>query len=238
MKHYLNHHSIDARKIRIALAGCGGTGSQILVTLARMDLALRSLGGAGLKVECFDPDTVSAANCGRQSFYDCDIGRNKAEVLAERLTLCFPGFEVNAYAEKFHVCIGTPFLISCVDSRKSRREICNIRHHLDCYHIDCGNGADFGQVLMGNGTKELPWPEIVEPALIASGPEDETPSCSMAEALEKQDLFVNDFAARIVGAMLWNFFRHGYTEIRGAYYTLNPLAVNPLKIEKTLEKCK
>lgn len=238
MKHYLQHYAVDGRKIHIALAGCGGTGSQMLITLARMDLALRGLGGAGLIVDCFDPDTVSAANCGRQAFYTCDLGKNKAEVLAERLKLCFPGFEVIAYPEKFYARVGIPFLISCVDSRNARREICNSRHHLDCYHIDCGNGADYGQVLMGNGTKELPWPEIVEPELIASGPEDDTPSCSMAEALEKQDLFVNDFAARIAGALLWNMFRHGYTEIRGAYYTLNPLAVNPLKIEKTTRRGK
>lgn len=236
MKHYLKHYAIDGHKIHIALAGCGGTGSQMLITLARMDLALRGLGSAGLIVDCYDPDTVSPANCGRQSFYDCDIGRNKAEVLAERLKLCFTGFEVTAYPEKFRASVGIPFLISCVDSRKARREICTSRRHHDCYHIDCGNGADYGQVLMGNGTKVLPWPEIVEPALIASGAEDDTPSCSMTEALEKQDLFVNDFAARIAGALLWNMFRHGYTEIRGAYYRLNPISINPLKIEKRAKK--
>lgn len=229
MKHYFDIPT--DRAVWIALAGCGGTGSQLLVALARLDLALRALGGVGLHVICHDPDAVSAANCGRQSFYDCDIGRNKAAVLAERLHLCFRGFNVTAKAKKYEF-EGEKVLISCVDSRQSRREICNERGNRKVYHIDCGNGADFGQVLMGNGSKLLPWPEIAEPALIAPGPEDDAPSCSMAEALEKQDLFVNDFAARIVGVLLWNFFRHGYTEIRGAYYRLDPISINPLKIER------
>ena len=41
---------------------------------------------------------------------------------------------------------------------------------------------------------------------------------------------------QIAGTLLWNFFRHGYTEIRGAYYRLNPLTVNPVKIERTCRK--
>ena len=124
-----------------------------------------------------------------------------------------------------------------MDSRKSRREICAARTSHTLYHIDCGNGSNYGQVILGNG-KELPWPEVAEPDLIAEGPEDDAPSCSMAEALEKQELFVNDYAARIAGTLLWNLFRHGYTEIRGAYYNLNPVMVNPIKIEDTPDKKK
>ena len=224
--------SPDSGKIKIHLAGCGGTGSQMLTCLARMDLALRNLGGDGLQVTAFDPDTVSAANAGRQSFYSCDLGKNKAQVLADRHRLCFPGFAVEGVSEKYKSS-GRYFsdhsiLISCVDSRSSRREIFTIRPK-NVYHLDCGNGANFGQVILGNG-KDLPWPEKVLPDLIAEGPEDDTPSCSMAEALEKQDLFVNDFACRITGSILWDLFRHGGTDIRGAFYSLDPLTVNPLKI--------
>lgn len=233
MKHFFEVKA--DRKARIALAGCGGTGSQVLVTLARLDAALRALGGNGLAVECWDPDKVSRENCGRQVFYDCDIGKYKAEVLAKRLRLCFPGFEIEDRPEDF-MSNGGDMMITCVDSRRSRREICRMRGNAKIYHIDCGNGADYGQVLLGNGTKELPWPDVAEPALVADGPEDDAPSCSMAEALEKQELFVNDFAARIAGTLLWNLFRHGYTEIRGAYYTLDPLSVNPLKIETKSNK--
>ena len=219
-------------KISVTLAGCGGTGSQVLVALARLDTALRGLGGEGLHVKCYDPDTVTEANAGRQSFYDCDIGKNKAEVLVRRLTMCFPGFDAEAYPEKFSRIYDFAILISCVDSRKSRREIFDQRGKFGAvYHIDCGNGANFGQVILGDGSPELPWPEKDVPELIADGPEDDTPSCSMAEALEKQELFVNDYAARIAGTLLWNLLRHGCTEIRGAYFNLDPIAVNPIKIE-------
>ena len=225
-------------KISVTLAGCGGTGSQVLVTLARLDTALRGLGGDGLKVDCYDPDKVSEANAGRQSFYDCDIGRNKAEVLVNRLRMCFPGFEAKAHPVKFDKIFDFGILITCVDSRKARREIFELRrnHRPSLYHIDCGNGPNFGQVILGDGSPELPWPEKDVPELIAEGPEDDTPSCSMAEALEKQELFVNDYAARIAGTLLWNLLRHGCTEIRGAYFNLDPIAVNPIRIEDRPDK--
>ena len=232
MKHYYKIRLNG--KISVTLAGCGGTGSQVLVALARLDTALRGLGGEGLQVDVFDPDTVSEANAGRQSFYDCDIGKNKAEVLVNRLRMCFPGFEVKGYPGAFEGIMNCSILISCVDSRKSRRKIVSRRgdRWTSLYHIDCGNGSNYGQVILGDGSKELPWPEKDVPELIADGPEDDTPSCSMAEALEKQELFVNDYAARIAGTLLWNLFRHGYTEIRGAYFNLNPVMVNPIKIEE------
>ena len=216
-------------KTTVTVAGCGGTGSQMLISLARMDLALRNLGGEGLSVTAYDPDTVSSANAGRQSFYSCDIGRNKAEVLAERLRLCFPAFEITGIGKPFvKDSLFGQFLITCVDSREARRKIFAARR--SNYHMDCGNGANHGQVILGNG-QDLPWPEEVLPELTAKGREDNTPSCSMAEALEKQDLFVNDFAVRIASAILWDLFRHGGTDIRGAFYSLDPIRVNPIQIQ-------
>ena len=44
--------------------------------------------------------------------------------------------------------------------------------------------------------------------------EDETPSCSLAEALEKQDLYINSVLAQIGSSLLWNLFRNGLTENR------------------------
>lgn len=228
MKKHL-YKSAGHGKTSIRVAGCGGSGSQMLISLARMDLALRNLGGDGFNVIAYDPDIVSSANASRQSFYSCDIGRNKAEVLAERLSLCFPGFQIAGIAKPFEKdSLFTNILISCVDSRAARRKIFAARHSV--YHLDCGNGSNYGQVILGNG-QDLPWPEKVLPELVAKGVEDNTPSCSMAEALEKQDLFVNDFAVRIASAILWDLFRHGGTDIRGAFYSLDPVSVNPIKIQ-------
>lgn len=227
----IHYSTIDpGRKAVIAVAGCGGTGSQVLVMLARLDTALRALGSEGLAVHAFDPDRVSEANCSRQVFYDCDVGKFKSEVLAERLRLCFRGFDVDPETVEYEKWNRPDVLISCVDSRKARRAIVKQRGNVQLYHIDCGNGADFGQVILGNGTKELPWPEVEEPDLIAEGPEDDAPSCSMAEALERQELFVNDYAARIAGTLLWDLFRHGKLEVRGAYFNLTTLMVNQIRI--------
>ena len=104
------------------------------------------------------------------------------------------------------------------------------------YHIDCGNGPDYGQVLLGCGSKLLPWPETAEPDLVADVPEDNAPSCSMAEALEKQELFVNDFAVRIASAILWDMFRHGGTDVQGAYYTTSPVRITPVMIKDLRSK--
>lgn len=227
MKRHLYEPQKYPGKTHIHLVGCGGTGSQMLTALARIDLALRNLGGDGLEVDIFDFDKVSKSNAGRQSFYSCDIGKNKSQVLANRHRLCFPEFTVRAYPDIYRPYANCHILITCVDSRKSRRGI--FQKRVTCYHIDCGNGPDHGQVILGNG-KDLPWPETVLEELISDTPEDDSPSCSMADALEKQDLFVNDFAVRCASQILWNLLRHGGTDIRGAFYMLNPLTINPLKI--------
>ena len=235
MKKHITTFSLTD-KVRIDVAGCGGTGSQMLVALARINHALVTLGGQGLVVRCYDPDVVSAANCGRQAFYEVDLGHNKAEVLSSRLRLCFPDFSVTGLAAAYNpMSGGYPYhyphiLISCVDSRKARRDIISKRNSV--YHIDCGNGENYGQVILGAGTQELPWPEEAEPDLVAEGPEDDTPSCSMEEALSRQDLFVNDFAVRICSCLLWDLLRYGGTDIAGAFYSTNPVRVNPVLIEK------
>jgi PRTRC genetic system ThiF family protein len=65
--------------------GAGGTGSLLATDLARLNLALEETGHPGMKVTIVDGDTVSKSNVGRQSFYTCDIGSNKAEVVVSRI---------------------------------------------------------------------------------------------------------------------------------------------------------
>lgn len=52
--------------LTINLIGAGGTGSQVLTALARMNHALIELGHAGFIVKLWDDDKVSEANLGRQ----------------------------------------------------------------------------------------------------------------------------------------------------------------------------
>ena len=60
--------------------------------------------------------------------------------------------------------------------------------------------------------------------------EDSGPSCSLAEALRKQDLFINSMLAQIGCDILWRMFREGRTFYRGAYLNLDTLRVNPIPV--------
>jgi len=59
---------------------------------------------------------------------------------------------------------------------------------------------------------------------------DDTPSCSLAEALEKQDLFINSVLAQMGSSLLWNLFRNGMTENRGFFLNLKSFQSKPIKL--------
>ena len=61
--------------------------------------------------------------------------------------------------------------------------------------------------------------------------EDTTPSCSLAEALEKQDLFINQTVATFALQLLWQFIREGGLDIHGYFINLQTGKVTPLPIK-------
>ena len=71
---------------------------------------------------------------------------------------------------------------------------------------------------------------LVDELLKQSEVEDDTPSCSLAEALEKQDLFINSTLAQMGSSLLWNLFRNGMTEIRGFFLNLKNFQSQPIKL--------
>ena len=82
MRHVMDAPKLLRSPVNIVVAGAGGTGSQIVTGLARLDRALRALGHpAGLAVQVWDPDRVSEANVGRQLFFDSDVGQYNCDVL-------------------------------------------------------------------------------------------------------------------------------------------------------------
>lgn len=67
--HFTHNYLVNPlHPVTVNLIGGGGTGSQILTSLARLDVTLRSLDHPGLHVTLYDPDTVSQSNIGRQLF--------------------------------------------------------------------------------------------------------------------------------------------------------------------------
>lgn len=236
--------------VHVRVIGCGGNGSQMLTGLARLNHALRALDRPGLQVCAHDPDTVSPANVGRQMFSPGDVGRNKAVVSIHRLNAFF-GIGWTAEPAAFNFTDKTTdILISCVDTRAARREINRALTQASggvgrsmggpAYWLDLGNRAADGQVVLGTpaqnnkaraDAKRLPTVAELFPQIIKPGREDNTPSCSLAEALEKQHLFVNQAVVTPALQILWQLLRFGQIDWHGAFVNLATGNVRPLPVD-------
>lgn len=242
MTKHLSHKNLHNTLVYIDLVGAGGTGSLVLSGLVRLHLALKSLGHPhGVYVNAWDPDTVSKANIGRQLFVPEELSLNKAIALVNRYNLGF-GLDWNGIPRHYelkHNGHKPHIIISCVDSRSSRLAIHrNKDFYRGAYLIDCGNSADSGQVLIGDGSKEFPYPWDRYPDLIDPDKQPgNLPSCSLAEALHHQELFVNQWMATAALEILWQLFRHGELDCSGCYINLKKFTVRPAAIrDGTIEK--
>ncbi|MEZ7528483.1 PRTRC system ThiF family protein [Cloacibacterium normanense] len=247
--------------VTVNLIGAGGTGSQVLTALARMNHALTELNHAGLSVRLWDDDVITEANLGRQLFAESELGLDKSVALINRINRFF-GTNWKAETQKFvkddlgklQSNMKSEIYISCVDSVKSRFDIAEILNELkidksyyrnQCkYWIDFGNSQFTGQVLLSTiGNIKQPNSEKYETVenlpfiteefgeiLKVSESEDDTPSCSLAEALEKQDLFINSTLAQMGSSLLWSLFRNGLTENRGFFLNLKNFQSQPIKL--------
>ncbi|WP_316828717.1 hypothetical protein [Pedobacter miscanthi] len=64
--------------------------------------------------------------------------------------------------------------------------------------------------------------------LVEAGELDDEPSCSLAEALNKQDLFINSVLANMGSSFLWQMLRTGIIENRGFFLNLGGLRTQPI----------
>lgn len=247
--HMLDGDLLD-RQINVVLVGAGGTGSHMLRRLANIHIAMTELGHpGGLKVTVYDPDTVSKTNVGRQNFYPSDVGQSKANILVNRLNMQLltawkAVTELVTDSTQFER--GVDIVIGAVDSRKARKAILEAitrtYNSRPTYWLDLGNREHDGQYVLGQvlykGMKTFPnrlphvaelMPEIIDASLDAN---DETPSCSLAEALSKQSLFINDTMANHAASMLWELFRHGQIKHHGQFVNIKSGRVMPLSVDQ------
>lgn len=249
------HEWLD-KEISIALVGCGGTGGEVLDELFRIHSLLIALGGRGLSLTAYDPDRVTGANIGRQRFWPCDIGFNKAEVLITRVNSFGntewefdpKAFDINEDYNSFDI------LVTCVDKPEVRADIgrkCNDLKKPDDdpfsgsrsepqFWLDCGNDAFRGNVILGHfnfGGSALKIPNVFDlyPMLDSMKGNDE-PSCSTVAALEKQDYGINRSVAREAANLIWQFLRHGELGHHGSYIDIKAGTVNPLAIDENVWK--
>jgi PRTRC genetic system ThiF family protein len=232
------------RRVSIALVGCGGNGSQMLTGLARLNHALTALGHPGLNVRAIDPDTVSEANMGRQMFGAFDVGASKAHVLVNRINAFF-GLNWEAHFGRYERMSYYPdIMVVCVDSTKARHEIAHlISTSPPAYLMDLGNRAADGQVVFGQlaevrggqspaASAPLPSPYALLPELVnPTAQQDDAPSCGLAEALERQELFINQAIVTPALSILWEFFRHGQLSWHGAFVNLRTGSMRPLLVK-------
>ena len=242
-----------ANPIEVCLIGAGGTGSQVLTALARMSHSLQALGHTGFQVTLWDDDLVTEANRGRQLFAECEVGLSKSVALITRCNRFF-GTMWKAVNRQFNAdaSMRAAIYISCVDSVAARFAIAEAlqredgRQHyanIPRYWMDFGNGRDTGQVILSTigkvkqptsgkfGTVEsLPFITEEFGELLRQSETDDTPSCSLAEALEKQDLFINSTLAQAGCSLLWQLFRNGMTNNRGCFVNLRDFRTSPLPV--------
>jgi PRTRC genetic system ThiF family protein len=231
-RHYLPAH-FDNRALRITLVGCGGNGAQMLMGLASLDTALRAISSRSLDVTVIDDDIVSEANLGRQPFYRCDVGHSKAHTLTERINLAHGLFwtAVHGRAPRAANFSEADIVITCVDTASARRAVGAALlegSRQPAYWMDLGNRAGDGQFIIGcprrdERTPDRRLPTVLEyfPELADDGlPEDDAPSCSVAEALERQSLFVNRVVASHALALLFDLIGRGSIGHAGAFINL------------------
>jgi PRTRC genetic system ThiF family protein len=228
----------------VLVLGCGGTGSEIVDALVRLDVVLRAIGHPGLKLHLQDGDTVSPSNVGRQRFLPCDVGQNKASVLAQRYGFLL-GTDVHERTDflsdrdQGRMRTFEPFdlVITAVDRASVRTHIAGAgkRQNSGPLWLDCGNGAHTGQVVLGHlaGLEDDRLPHVLDlfPG-IRTTPDDDEPSCSVAESIRRQNLGVNRFMADVaVFTILAPLFTKGMIETHGALIDMAKPQVSPIRID-------
>ena len=251
MMHTLDPQLLE-RPIRILVVGCGGNGSAMASGLPYLHQAMLAFGHpGGLHVTLIDPDTVSETNCVRQAFCRTEIGFPKAIVLAQRINLfwglTWQGMQVQI--QQIAKNADVDLVIGCVDTRKARRAIDKwVLHSRVLYWLDLGNDAASGQFILGqpnnsanrrNRMCRLPtvtelFPEIAMP----SRKDDDQPSCSAAEALTRQEPFINQNLAYQALGMLTQLLRHGAVSYQGGFCNLVTGQLVPLAVGRPQQNCR
>lgn len=214
--------------VKILIIGAGGTGGYVIPHLYRIAYA----SGRKCQIIIADGDIVERKNLIRQNFAECDIGNNKAEMMAERYSEVF-GIEteyVPDYIESEDHLYDLltsgqpsyysvepryiPILIGAVDNNRSRVMCNNVFNRIDdIIYIDSGNEEFSGQVVCGvkrsgrvlNKPVARVYPDILKDT-------EKFPSelsCAERSVSAPQTIAANVFASTAVTSMLYYLLIEG-----------------------------
>ncbi|MET8631768.1 ThiF family adenylyltransferase [Streptomyces sp. NPDC004680] len=127
-------------QLRIAIVGTGGTGSAVAEQLARLGVGHLTL---------IDPDTLSDSNLTRvYGSTPDDVGRHKADVLADYLHRIAPTTAVTAVVgsvSQLHIArhvVGADIVFGCTDDDAGRMRLSRFSYTYRTPLIDCGVQID------------------------------------------------------------------------------------------------
>jgi molybdopterin/thiamine biosynthesis adenylyltransferase len=211
-----------------------------------------------MKAIIADGEIVEEKNLVRQNFISADLGRNKAQVLAERYASAF-GMEAQYIPEfiegeerlveltkpelyspgtySYQRLEGLSILIGAVDNNKSRR-LCHqvFTKAKNLIYIDSGNGEYTGQVVCGirrnSRTYYKPIGETYPDVLLETDKFPTELSCAEAAVSAPQSIVANIIAATAVVSFLYNILVLGSVETRSVTFSTKTMNLKPIISQK------
>lgn len=224
----MNHIKLEldtTEVINVLLIGAGGNGSEMFDALIKIHTGLTAFNLPGLDVIVMDEDTVAEHNLVRQRFWRHEMGCHKAVALAHRTNLCvgtaWQGLPFRFTDNNADLLEWSDIVITAVDTLQARACLHRTQEKIKTrdmkYWLDLGVDRAEGQIVLGglgHSTLSDVLPNVVAyyPDILTGLDTHSMPSCSAAESLSRQDLFVNSSAALIAGQILWRAFRTGQVD--------------------------
>lgn len=125
-------------KRTVAIAGCGGLGSNVAVALARAGIG---------KLIITDPDVIELSNLNRQYYFVKDVGKKKTDALSSHLLSINPGLKVESHFIELtrenvcHLFKKADLLIEAFDKAESKAWLIETWcTHFPNKPIICGSG--------------------------------------------------------------------------------------------------
>lgn len=228
-------------KTKIVILGAGGTGGWTALFAYQMSSVIER------KVDIIvcDGDDVEEKNLKRQNFQIWDVGKNKAQTLAERYSAAY-GVScqyIPAYIETVErleeilqdESPGTlTILIGAVDNNRSR-QLCDqvFQNSKDLIYIDSGNAEYTGQVICGvkaDGKIIYEPASSLYPDLTEAEPKDLFPSemsCADRNASSPQSITANLMAAIAITSYLYNILVYGELRTESVEFSAQTISMRP-----------